>query len=210
MYTCIISLPERKEDRLDLLIDELDDRSMKFLVWEATRDDNGVKGLLLTMQKLLRFLVDSGIGPALILEDDATFLSPNKYLLHKCIEQLPKDFDLFYLGGYLAYRQEKKYSENLLQIPQIYSTHAIVYSRKAMLKILEGLDWMFKMSNPRPYDQFLCNGIQKEKKCYCSFPMIMKQRSGYSDIQKEDVDYTKWHEKKFEEMTGHLRTDIRG
>lgn len=199
----IISLPERKEDRLDLLTAKLGELLLEYTVIHAIKDEIGARGLVLTMQKLLQYCVNERLDNALILEDDALFIE-NPDLIEKCIEQLPGDFHLLYLGGYMPYAHKKLYSDNLIQLSMMYSTHAIYYSREAMIKILEQLDDTIHRGYTRPYDQLLCNGIQKEKRCYCTYPMIMKQRSGYSDIQKDQVDYKKWHEDKFKEMTAGL------
>lgn len=204
--TFIISLPERKHDRLNLLTEKLDNLNFEYTVFHAIKDENGAKGLVLTMQNLFNQCLANGLQEILVLEDDALFID-DPDLIEKCISQLPEDFHLFYLGGYLAYEATKLYSSNLIQIPQMYSTHAIYYSRKGMVKVLESLEYMLRQGYIRPFDQLICNGVQKEKKCYCSFPMIMKQRAGYSDIEKKEVDYTKWHEEKFEKMTSHLKAD---
>lgn len=204
--TFIISLPERKYDRLDLLTSEMDKYNFEYTVIEAVKDENGVRGLIFSMQNVFNECLNKGLQSAWILEDDAIFIEHPDYV-EKSIKQLPIDFHLLYFGGYIAYKQKKLYSDYLIQVNQIYSTHSIYYSRAGMIKALDSIEYMLKQGYARPYDQLLCNGIQKENKCYASFPMIMKQRSGYSDIEKKEVDYTKWHEDKFEEMTGHLKAD---
>ncbi len=206
--TYIISLPERKHDRLDLLTAQMDNYNFGYTVKEAVKDENGVKGLLLSMQNIFNGCLNKRLLNAWILEDDAVFIHPE--FIEKSIVQLPTSYDLFYLGGYMPLTPKSLYSSNLIPVEIMYSTHSIIYSRRGMSVALDVIEDTLSKGYCRPYDQLLVNGIQKAGNCYCSFPMIMKQRSGYSDIEKKEVDYTKYHEEGFRERTVHLRAPSNG
>lgn len=207
--TYIISLPERKYDRLDLLTAQMDNYNLGYTVKEAVKHENGVKGLLLSMQNLFNECLSKGLQNVWVLEDDALFIEPVEYI-EKSFAQVPSDFDLLYFGGYMPLTPKGLYTNNLIPIDIMYSTHSIIYSRRGMSVALDVIEDTLSKGYFRPYDQLLVNGIQKAGNCYCSFPMIMKQRSGYSDIEKKDVDYTKYHEEGFRERTVHLRAPSNG
>lgn len=202
--TFIISLPERKYDRLDLLTAQMDNYNLGYTVWPAIRNECGVLGLLLTMENLFRQLLSTNMKEVWILEDDCDFIaSPD--IITAAIDQLPHDFDLLYFGSYLIRRPDRLYSKNLIQVNGAYSTHSILYSRQGMEYAYAQITKQIKAGvKARPYDQALVNTIQKMNQCYHSFPAVMKQRHSYSDIENKPVDYDKYHDVGFLGMTGHL------
>jgi hypothetical protein len=141
----LINLPEMTE-RLETSHKFLLDNGIEYTRWEATKDDNGVKGLILTMKALFIFILTcTEIENVLIFEDDCKCLLPFNDFMNILVEQLPEDYHCLYLGCNLIARPER-YSENLLKISASYCTQAIGYSRKAIEIILPLLDYV------EPYD----------------------------------------------------------
>lgn len=166
--------------------------------WEATKNDNGRLGLIETMKRLFTSFLKTEEMQLFVLEDDFKILTDDyPEIINECIKQLPDDFDLFYAGCNL-YGHCSRFSENLLKADGMYSSHAIIYSRKAIEKLLPHLD------AAETYDVTLVNTIQKDGNSYCSFPLLISQQTGMSDIMNKVVNYEVFLEKRFTEKTKHL------
>jgi GR25 family glycosyltransferase involved in LPS biosynthesis len=175
----VINLPERVDRRMQMK-EQLDQYKIPFTFFEATKDENGVKGLVETMKRLFRHCLDKKHQRVIILEDDASFLVGDPVsFLKEVIPQIPKDFQLFHLGLNLL-APPKRISENVLKVVDCYSTHAICYSAEGMKVCLERLEEVPLM----PYDIFIRQEIICRGATYCTFPMLATQRESYSDIEK--------------------------
>ncbi len=203
--TFIISLKERLITRLIPLIDYVKSIGLDYSVHPATKDDDGRRGLILSIQQLLYKCVEENLECILVLEDDCKFIRDNTMeIVDKCLEQLPEDYDMLFLGCFLTQKLIHKYSENLLQLSEARATQSIIYSKKGMIKLLKALE------NPRgsrtvvPLDDVIQQKIMRDKKTFCSFPNLTSQHSGFSDIEKKSVSYSKWLEENFTKKTAHL------
>lgn len=182
----VVSLLER-QDRRDIIKCELDKQGIPFTFFDAVKEDNGILGLVKSMQQLFSLALSKGQERILVLEDDNKFLIPNvKSFLREVMPQLPKDYFTFHLGLNLL-TQPTRISENILKVNQSYSTHAIGYQRKSMELILQ----MLGQVELTAYDIFLRDNIQTYGKSYCTFPMIATQRTNFSDIEGK---ITNWHD----------------
>lgn len=172
----VVSLVDRTQRR-ELIKKELDDYDIPFTFFDAVKDDNGAKGLVITMQKLFKQVLDKGQNNVIVLEDDNRFvLSPIPFL-KQIIPQFPTSYHLMYFGLNLL-TAPIKVSENILKIGMAYSTHAIIYNRSA-------IELIYPLLNPEtsvPYDFFLSQNIQSLGKSYCTYPMLSTQRDFPSDI----------------------------
>lgn len=191
----LINLPDRP-DRLLRASTMLNFRDLSFCVVSATRKTDGRLGLLMTLQGLWQKSVDEGLERVLILEDDINIVG-DLAVMEKVMEQLPKDFDMLYLGCNLA-QPPTVYSANILCVHRALATHAVVYSRKAMTRLLS-------LPMHLPVDVFLANTIQAAGNCYCTYPLLISQYPGYSDIEKRQTDWTHVLEARFVERTKHLK-----
>lgn len=180
----VINLDSRP-DRLAIADCFLKEQGIKYERFPAIKDDNGIKGLILTMIKLFRHCMDAGYKNVLVLEDDVQFLVPNvNAFLNEVLPQLPTDYLTFHLGLNLL-TTPTRISQNILRVNQSYSTHAIAYSREAMVIVLNEL----QQKELLPYDIYMRDNIQIHGRSYCTMPMIATQRPDYSDIEKRDIDW---------------------
>lgn len=194
--TFIITLSSRR-DRQDVVAQEFYKYGIKYTWWKAIKNENGRLGLIETMKELFAKALNSYYDHILVFEDDAKFIvNPHTYL-HKCLEQLPSDFHLFYLGCNIA-KEPVRVSTNILQTKDAYSSHAILYSREGIKLIMQQIE------QATVYDMFLVKKIQSQGKCFCSYPLICSQQNSYSDIEKKVVDYTKFLEKRYFEKTRNV------
>lgn len=191
---------ERRTDRMQQISGVLKKYSISYQRIEAIDNkENPRKGLVDTMKRIFKTALGKGLKHVMILEDDATPLV-EKDVFHDtmncCIKQLPGDWDIFYLGCNVS-QGLKPYSENLFWVKGAYATHAACYSKKAM---------QFIVSSPiaEPVDNFIVREFQTYNNIFCSYPMLMTQVPGHSDIGGNHTDWGSDLEKKFEEHVKQL------
>lgn len=116
----------------------------------------------------------------MILEDDALFI--NKFELNN----IPKNWDMLYLGG-TVFRKYEEYDTNKKWIKMsCWTTHAYIINLTNKIlynAIIKALDY------DQEIDRFYIEKIHNKYNCYMANPMIMIQKSGYSDIEKKYVNY---------------------
>jgi GR25 family glycosyltransferase involved in LPS biosynthesis len=178
----VINLPERI-DRREAIEKEMLQYGITYTLFNAVKNDNGILGLLDSMKNLFREAISKNQFNIMVLEDDGTFLAPPIDFLNTVIPQLPKDYHCLYLGVNLT-AQPTRIKENILKIKKAYCTVAIIYSRQAMEFILSMLD-----DHITAYDIILMNNLQGMGHCYATYPMLVTQRPGYSNIEKRDLDW---------------------
>jgi hypothetical protein len=131
--------------------------------------------------------VTEGSGMILILEDDVVFTDGVSDVLPRALSQLPDDFDMFYIGANVKLPAER-YSDNLFRVVRgVHTNHAILFSDNARRVIKD---------NYNPYtckegwfDNWLYQVGLSMMKCFVCSPMVAFQRSGFSDVRQEQMDY---------------------
>lgn len=188
----------KRNDRLQQVTQELSKYSIPFTIWRAVERENGAEGLRQTMQQLFVNCLGAGLKRVLIFEDDALMIEDiNKYM-PLCLQQLPQDFDLLYLGCQHNQPFERFHSENLLEVISAFSTHAVLWSESGMQKFYDRCDGL-------PIDREIRNKIQAiDQKCYTAYPMLVSQRPSFSDIDGQFRDWSKWLEHLFYKNVKHL------
>lgn len=203
MMVYVINLPDRS-DRKESVSNKLRYLGLGFNIWVATKNSNGILGLLYTMRDLLTYCLSNYKEPVLILEDDVEFM-PEINKLYNAISQLPKNFDGLWLGCKLNDDVEELYSENLIRIKNAYATHAVYYSQSGMRKVLFQIDHLLSNNKFRALDLLIINKVQVDGNCYCTFPLMAGQSKGFSDIEKKEIDYAPFIEELFKKKTEHLK-----
>jgi len=192
-FIALVNLKKR-EDRLASSTKILDDFGVKYEVWEATDNmEYPCRGLVDSMQRYFRKVLDAGGDKCLLFEDDILALTPRGTFhetMDNAIKQLPNDWDLFYLGGNCASGLQKFYSPNLLPVKIIYATHATAYSKKAM-------EFIVNKTINEPVDNCLVRDFQPNKKIFITYPMLFTQSANYSDIGKAFTDWSRFLETRY-------------
>jgi GR25 family glycosyltransferase involved in LPS biosynthesis len=137
----------------------------------------------------------------LILEDDFVFNAEPEDLnlkLTRCINELPQNWDLFYLGAYFVkgydYEAKINYSKNLYKANTAFCTHSICYSKLGVNKMIYEMEKVFlKLSTiPSNYESigwFYVKEFLFENNCYASKDFLCGQAKDFSDIEGRVVDY---------------------
>lgn len=127
-------------------------------------------------------------GNSVIFEDDVTL--HNTGHLEAALSELPKDWDILYLGANIVgtdlcnWPIPEYFSPHLRRIKQAWTTHAVCYSQK-------GRDWIlanWKDAEAIMYDDWLRINLEKMQ-AFIICPMIADQRPGFSDIWNQDTHY---------------------
>lgn len=191
---------EKREQRLKDVTAELGKYNIPFERIVAVPSKDGAIGLMKTVQALWYQVLQTDKKRILILEDDVKFISNPNEVMPLVLSQLPQNFDLLYLGAYLLQPPRKKISDTLYQLNSALTTHAILYSRKAIKQLLPYLDKMLKVKNfPMALDMILNNRVVKEHNSYITYPQLATQVVAFSDIRKKKVDYFEYIEKPYNE-----------
>lgn len=201
--TFLISLPERKEDRLMPLLFKLHELGFEnYTVYPAIKNENGALGLIHTIKNLFTECIELGFENVLVFEDDVHFLRDDIIKqIDICTEQLPTDYDCLYLGCNLWQNVNFLYSNNLLQLYDAYGLQSVIYSKQAMVKIVEAID---NMKAFVPLDVLIQNRLMPHGKCFASFPNLTSQIVSFSNIQNKIQDWQNVLETRFTERTKHL------
>jgi len=197
----LINLPAQKE-KLARSSAELIKHNINFEVIPAISDNDGAKGLFLTMRTLFENCIKSDLNRILVFEDDIKFVQDPQYYLPWMMDQLEEIdpyWDIFYLGPN-THRKLYKAGENVLHAYNCRSTHAVAYSLKGMHAALSNMKFFHE-----PIDVVFETRIQPMGNCYCAYPMLATQCNGWSDIEKKEVDQS-YIETRFAENTKHLVT----
>lgn len=201
------------QQRLPVAMAELEKYGIKAKRYEAIYNKKcGWLGLIQTMRILFEENRNEDI---LIFEDDIVILREDfNEIFGKVLEQLPNDFDCLYLGCNLLVTPTKV-SDNILKVSSAYSSHAVLYSKKCIDLMLSLWD------EKKPYDGFLLHKIQPYGKCFCTFPMLVSQRKGVSnifeyeplkqvgiesiyDVKTKEIDWGLFMKNQFELLTKNL------
>lgn len=196
---------KKRPDRLALSSGILNEFGANYEVIEAVENiEKPCEGLVVTMQNYFRRILKDGAERCLLFEDDIqplTDCSTWNNTISRCVEQLPNDWDMLYLGCNPAGGLTKFYSENLLPIPFAYATHAVAYSRRTMQFITDH-------AIHEPIDNFLVREFQiRGAKCFVSYPLLFTQRPNHSDIGGNWTDWSMVIERRYDEQIRRLITD---
>lgn len=133
----------------------------------------------------------------LILEDDFDFLFEKEVLFEKlnlCLEELPKDWDMFYLGASVMNEIHEtpleNYSNNLLRLLSGYTLHSVAISKQGIEKITSKENWdadiLYKYE---AIDVFFAQTFQIKNKCFLPKEMLSTQRPDFSSIEGTFYNY---------------------
>lgn len=192
----LVNLP-RRLDRFVLARQELTKFSIPFTrIWGIAATD-GRKGLYDTIISLFQYCISQNYKQIVVFEDDISFIREPHTVLDACLEELPADFDMLYLGCNIVQNVNRFYSPHLVPIARGLSTHAVAYSRACLQKIVALPEYL-------PIDVMYANQIHTLGKSYCCYPLVASQRQGYSDIMKQWIDWSPYIQERFLVNTASL------
>jgi GR25 family glycosyltransferase involved in LPS biosynthesis len=124
-------------------------------------------------------------GNTLILEDDATFMPNFLENFTKFTENLPKYWDIIYLGAHIG--TSEPVNSYMARGLITSSAHAYCINPKRITEMLnmarnttDHIDVAYAKEHPR-------------MKAYVAQPTLVKQKPSFSDLLLKDVDYLSWY-----------------
>lgn len=138
----------------------------------------------LSQKAIIEDIAKRELQTALVLEDDCIF--SNFENLDNYMAQLPKNWDIFYLGANVTDSKPKRISDNIFKIRHAWTSHAIAYKLGAVKMINQE----YSPQVHGMYDDWLSRNILPKLNAFVCIPMIARQRAGYSDLWGKWADYT--------------------
>ena len=149
---------------------------------------NGEVGCLLSHIEIIKEAEKKGFENVLIFEDDVVFCDDFNAKLAEFMANVPSDWDMIYLGGnhnYHTGNKPEQVNKHVIKCNKTIAIHAIVVKNSIYKHILD------INSLTKPID-LVYEEIQENSNVYAPCISIAKQRAGYSDIRKRQVNYDKW------------------
>jgi len=149
-------------------------------VMPAIASPCGWRGCLQSHLQIYRRNIDH--RHLLVFEDD---ILPTPHLAHqlvRCLEELPADYDILFLGYQLP-NAPTRYSRHLLKPRLVWRTHAYMVSRRGMVKLLRA-----DMSRTGISHGIGALSAAGRLACYCCHPRLAGTRPGAgSDIRPRSI-----------------------
>ena len=124
----------------------------------------------------------------MILEDDVIFEENTLIYLNLALMDLKDiDWNILYLGINLKEKEDAiRVGHNILEIKNGLTTTAQIFKRSNIDKIIKWIE---------DSDIEIDNTYNLLENKYCVYPMCVYQSESYSDINKKNMDYGKFHKK---------------
>ena len=137
-------------------------------------------------------------------------------ILNKSLDELPKDWDLLYLGCNLDNSYGSfpisPFSNNLFRVSSAHTTHAMALNGPFIKRFSEEVggeqdiaEWIIKNET---IDIFLCRNLLRYINAFVTNPMLILQDESFSDIEGRVFDYSKWMVQSFQKFESQLQAMI--
>lgn len=137
-------------------------------------------------------LISSRTDNTLLFEDDFE-LTPNwRDVLEKSLNDLPRDFDLLYLGCNLT-EQAVRITPNLARVRGAWTVTGAIFSKRFC-------EYIKQNYNARVVPDEYLRTKAPEKRFYMTYPMICYQRESWSDFAQKVVSYDFWSNKNYRKL----------
>jgi hypothetical protein len=186
-FDIVVCLTQKKRhDRWLMLQDEIN-KGIDIMPFYVIEDKDPKISFCNSQIAMLKWFLTTDNETILCLEDDVKFDNLDKF--RDAAKELPKDWQIFYLGAnakpYAEFTPAEPYSNHLRIIRSAYCTHAIAYKRSMVERIVKEYEYV----EGQLYDTWLDINILKKVDCYISVPMIATQKPVRSDLWERVVDY---------------------
>lgn len=195
----LINMPHRA-DRLKLSVEQLHQYNIPFTWYRGIHNPSGANGIYLTLIELFQECIRLGYKNILVFEDDLNIICPEiNEVMPLVIEQLPADYLELRLGANIPQPHfATVYSDNLLLVSRMLSLHAVAYSYECMEAIVS-------LPKKLPIDMSIAEWIQPLKRSYCTYPLLVSQLPGHSNIESRYVDWTPFIDRRYEAVKEYLK-----
>lgn len=193
---CYVINLERRKDRMERMINELKKIDVSYRIFNAVdglkikdRDNiisNPEVATIKSHMGVIKDAIYNEYDKIAIFEDDIIFCDDFDKRLKYYIENIPKDWDIMYLGSNLNSCQEPALIKHgIYKVKESYGCFAIILNNKNGLfqKIVNGENYNI------PYDNYI-RSLQKELNCYVFKPFFVKTLYTQSDINPDRGEFS--------------------
>jgi len=162
----------------------------------------GEFGVCLSHGKALVKAMHDSAKNFLLFEDDIDFINGGIERLTEAINEIPSNWDIFYLGGNPR-EPLHKISKNLSKTGFFYGGFSYAVNSKSFFEIYsQHLNYISKPFPTSTYDYSLAL-YAAEHNAYCIDPYVCKNIAGHSIIRNAHRDYDKVISELWEEFGSH-------
>jgi hypothetical protein len=184
---------ETREDRWKRCLQIFEENKItKVTHYTTTQDFNDTH--LHATKDFLNLLKLCGGDYLVFFEDDFELTERWEEVFEKAWSEVPKDFDLLYLGANLT-KTPQKITDNLVKVRGAWCLHGVIFSRRFINYIFRTFD----VNRRVVFDEW-CRIIACEKKFYMTYPMICYQRKDFSNYVGRYVDYDLFNNKYYKNI----------
>lgn len=196
----LINLPHDRE-RQAAARKQLAAYNIPFHLVEGIYMDDPEDGIRQTVRNIFYHSLRKGHKRILVFEDDIKIISDPGIAMPHVIEQLAplNDYwDVLFLGVNTHEPFREFYSKNILPVQMGYGLHAVAYTHYAMAKLLK-----IFAADTNAIDIAIARHLQPQGNCYATYPLLVTQNNGYSNIQKKHMDQS-YIVERFNKNVAHL------
>jgi len=147
---------------------------------------DGEIGIIETNINILNESKKNKFNNVLIIEDDCYF-TEDIVKINEFMKFVPDDWDMLYFGGnhntHMNIKPPIHINDYVVKLHNTYSAHMVGIKSNlfdVIIPLLKNYDKQIDV---------IYSELQKKYNVYSFYPGVAKQQSGYSDIQKQIVDY---------------------
>lgn len=214
-HVYLLNLPERKDRLAESIANFKNYEIDNYEVFEATKVVGGVYehwpskrigqiGCALSFCRMIDDAIDKDYDSVVFLEDDFEIMidPPSFYNKVKaCFEELPSNWDQFYLGAnvidHFTHKPLENYSANLLKLNSAYALHSVAISKAGLHNIRSyfsnnGIPWSQQMIEQyEAIDVFFAQTFHPNNNCYIvKDKLLALQRPDFSSIESGFMDFS--------------------
>lgn len=193
---CYVINLERRKDRMEHMINELKKIDVSYRIFNAVdglkiKDKDNIisnpeVATIKSHMGVIKDAIYNEYDKIAIFEDDIIFCDDFDKRLKYYIENIPKDWDIMYLGSNLNSCQEPALIKHgIYKVKESYGCFAMILNNKNGLfqKIVNGENYNI------PYDNYI-RSLQKELNCYVFKPFFVKTLYTQSDINPDRGEFS--------------------
>ena len=152
----------------------------------AVRPDLGKEagkwGCTMSHKRIHKLILERDDEKILVLEDDCEFFEGFEEKFTSSLEDLPSNWDMFYLGGNL-WVPPVRIKNDIHKIVKCYTTHAYAVTKS----FVENYHHLIE---EHPIIDVQYSNLHGMMNAYVIHPSICGQFASYSDLENKEVDYS--------------------
>lgn len=167
-------------NRTESIKQHLEDYNVKARYFHSIYNEDSKVSYNMSITQIMKTFDEENI---LIIEDDCGLRNMDQSNL---ILKEIKDWDILYLGYNIEFEgceKPLKHSEHWVRLTNAWGTHCIAFKKETAKDIIERYDYS------EMFDNWLGKNLYRYK-AYGCVPMLAWQLPSYSDLWKQDVNYT--------------------